>query len=365
MKTLHITNSLDLGGAEKILFNVVNYQSKKDTVVISLTSKGFYGDALIKKGYKVHYLNMKKNLFIFPKIIKLFFLIKKINPLVIHTWLYHSNLIGGILAKFAGIKKIFWSIHHDFEFSNFNMMIEMKLLTFLSHIVPNKIIFSSYSSKLNHLKNGYKKYDSLVIQNGIDRNKFRKNKSLREKYRAQLKIKDECFLLGNISRYHPIKDHETLFKSLVKLKKSKLNFKCLLIGNGLSKSNIALFKKVKKYKLQKNVILYGQSLEVHKIINALDLNILCSRSECSPLTLIESMSCGVPSISTDVGDAKRIIGKTGWIVNPEDYEALANCILNVSKKKLLLKEKSQKAINEVKKSFSLNKMNMKYKNIYP
>ena len=365
MKTLHITNSLNLGGAEKILFSVVNSQANKDTVIISLTSKGFYGDALIKKGYRVHYLNMKKNLFIFSKIFKLFFLIKRINPSVVHTWLYHSNLIGGLLAKFAGIKKIFWSIHHDFEFSNFNMMIEMKLLIFLSHIIPDKIIFSSYSSKLNHLKNGYKKYNSLVIQNGIDRNKFKKNKSLRDKYRAKLKIKDECFLLGNISRYHPIKDHETLFKCLLKLKKSQLYFKCLLIGDGLIKNNIDLFKKIKKYKLQKNVILYGQSLAVHKIINALDLNILCSRSECSPLTLIETMSCGVPSISTDVGDAKRIIGKTGWIVNPQDYEALANCILNAYKNKLLLKEKSQKAINQAKKSFSLNKMNLEYKNIYP
>ena len=116
--------------------------------------------------------------------------------------------------------------------------------------------------------------------------------------------------------------------------------------------------------LKKHIILYGQSLYVHKIINALDLNILCSKSECSPLTLIESMSCGIPSISTDVGDAKRILGETGWIVNPEDYEALANCILDVSKKKILLKEKSQKAINQVKDSFSLNAMNLKYEQIY-
>ena len=63
MKTLHITNSLDLGGAEKILFNVVSCQSNNETIVISLTSKGFYGDALIKKGYRVHYLNMKNFLY--------------------------------------------------------------------------------------------------------------------------------------------------------------------------------------------------------------------------------------------------------------------------------------------------------------
>ena len=43
------------------------------------------------------------------------------------------------------------------------------------------------------------------------------------------------------------------------------------------------------------------------------------------LTLLESMASMVPSISTDVGDARRIIGPTGWIVEPSNPYAIAEC----------------------------------------
>ena len=57
MKILYITNSIDIGGAENIIFNIVKSKSNKEVIVISLTKKGFYGDELIKKGYVVHALN--------------------------------------------------------------------------------------------------------------------------------------------------------------------------------------------------------------------------------------------------------------------------------------------------------------------
>ena len=52
-RILYVTNSLNLGGAERILFDIVKKCNKKDLIIISLTLKGFYGTELIKKGYKV------------------------------------------------------------------------------------------------------------------------------------------------------------------------------------------------------------------------------------------------------------------------------------------------------------------------
>jgi glycosyltransferase involved in cell wall biosynthesis len=363
-KIVHIINSTNIGGAENIFFNVVKEFNKKDIVIISLTCQGYYGKKLKNKGFTVYSINMKKNIFILFQIFKLFYLINIHRPEVVHTWLYHSNLIGGIIAKLSKVKKIYWSIHHDYEYSNILMMIEMKLLSILSHLIPNKIIFCSYSSKKNHIKNGYNQYGSLVIDNGICLSKFKNDSIFRKKIRSKLKIRNGCFLLGNISRYHPLKDHDTLLKSLTFLKLKGKSFKCILIGNGLTTKNIELVKKIKKYNLEKEVILYGSSNKIYQLINAFDLNILSSKSESFPVTLLESMASGVPCISTNVGDAKNIIGNSGWIVNPEDSYELGNCISKIIDKRDLLKEKSKLSKERVEEFFSLERMNYRYKKLY-
>ncbi len=363
-KIVYIINSTDVGGAENIFFNVVKELSKKDIVIISLTCQGYYGKELKDKGFTFYSINMKKNIFILFQIFKLFFLINIHRPEIVHTWLYHSNLIGGIIAKLSRVKKIYWSIHHDYEYSNMLMMIEMKLLSVLSHLIPNKIIYCSYSSKENHIKNGYSQFESSIIENGICLSKFKSDSILRTKIRAKLKIKNDCFLLGNISRYHPLKDHDTLLKSLTYLKLKSKSFRCILIGNGLTEKNIDLVKKIEKYNLAKEIILYGSSNKIHQLINAFDLYILSSKSESFPVTLLESMASGVPCISTNVGDAKNIIGNSGWIVNPKDHYELGNCIAKIIDKRDLLQEKSKLSKERVKEFFSLERMNYRYKKLY-
>ena len=102
--------------------------------------------------------------------------------------------------------------------------------------------------------------------------------------------------MGNIARYNPLKDHETLLKALKILKNKDINFKCLLIGQGLSNKNREFKIRIKKYGLEDKVILYGKTYEINKILNAFDINILTSKKECSPISLIESMSTGIPCI---------------------------------------------------------------------
>jgi len=364
MKILFIAPDIGSGGAEKVLFNILKTRNNKDVFLISLTNIGFYGKKLKDKGYKICSLNLKKDFFSIFKIFKLYLLILRFNPDVVHTWLYHANLFGGICAKFAGIKKIYWSIHHDYETPNFWVMFEMKLLILLSHLIPNKIIFCSNTSKTNHIKQGYKVSVSQIIKNGVSTKIFKPNLKLRKKIRQNLKISNDCLLLGNISRYHPIKDHENLLQALSLLKKKEINFKCLLIGDGLNNKNKMLVSKIRFFKLTDNIILFGKSYEINTIINALDLNILSSKKESFPMVILEAMSAGIPCISTNVGDVKTIIGNTGWVVKVSDPYSLAHTIRNISKDRGKLKDYAFLAREKILKKYSIGKMIKSYKKLY-
>ncbi len=363
-KLIFIAPDINSGGAENILFNVAKTFNKKDIVLISLTDIGFYGSKLKNDGYQLYPLYMKKNIFVIFKFIYLIILIFKYKPKIVHTWLYRANLIGGIAAKIVGVNKIYWTIHHDFEYSNLIRMLEMKILILFSYVIPDKIIFGSNISKKNHILNGYIKYKSIIINNGVSTKIFKPNLKLRRELRKVLGIEEDCLLLGNIARYHPLKDHETLFKALKILKNKGLNFKCILIGSGFS-NNIKKFKeRINFYELSQNLIIYGQTFKINEIINAFDLNILTSKKECSPISLLESMSTGVPCISTNVGDASQLIMNTGWTVKISDFKSLAELIKKINLDKNIIKIKSQEARKRVEVFYRLEIMIEKYKALY-
>ena len=76
------------------------------------------------------------------------------------------------------------------------------------------------------------------------------------------------------------------------------------------------------------------------------------------------MVSGIPSISTNVGDAKNIIGDSGWIIKVGDFAALANCIEKIYNNKNLLRNKSKLATQRGKLYFSADLMISKYEKLY-
>ena len=138
----------------------------------------------------------------------------------------------------------------------------------------------------------------------------------------------------------------------------------MLIGDGLNNKNKMLVSKIRFFKLTDNIILFGKSYEINTIINALDLNILSSKKESFPMVILEAMSAGIPCISTNVGDAKTIIGNTGWVVKVSDPYSLAYTIRNISKDREKLKDYSFLAREKILKKYSIGKMIKSYKKLY-
>ena len=87
-----------------------------------------------------------------------------------------------------------------------------------------------------------------------------------------------------------------------------------------------MFNEIKRLKLEKNIKLLGNRNDISQIMNAIDVNILCSKSEGFPNVIVESMACGTPCIVTNVGDSAYIVGKTGWVVPSQNSKKLATAI---------------------------------------
>jgi len=137
MKIVHIINSLKKGGAEGNLYRLCKIQKKKyknkiDIIIITLIDSGYYEYELKKKGIKILSLriNEKNKIFDFiKKITKLRKYIKKINPDIIQSWMYHSNFLTMFIPK-KYHNKIFWNIRH----SELNLKISKKMTILLSII---------------------------------------------------------------------------------------------------------------------------------------------------------------------------------------------------------------------------------------
>ena len=85
-------------------------------------------------------------------------------------------------------------------------------------------------------------------------------------------------------------------------------------------------KEIAKHKLNNYVKLLGPTKNISKVMNWLDVHIQSSRSEGFPNVIAEAMAFKTPCVVTNVGDSSTIVGKTGWVVPPNNPIKLSSAI---------------------------------------
>ena len=171
MKILHIITGLNKGGAETLLCNLCQFDKEHEHEIISLSYVKDSQSLSSMHNFSIHSLNFPVGKIRIFGLFKLYKLIKKIKPDAIQTWLIHADLIGGIAARFSGIKNIFWGVHHTILLPGkvkFSTIFVLKCNAFLSNFVPKKIIYCAEKSRQIQESIGFNKSKGLVIQNGYD-----------------------------------------------------------------------------------------------------------------------------------------------------------------------------------------------------
>ncbi len=355
-KVLHIISGLGIGGAERQLIELL--KQNPTHAVCSLTSDGFFSNEIKNKNIRLWELGLG-SIYQYPAtLLKVKKIIGNYEPDVIHAWMYHSCLTVGIVALFLKNKiPILWGIRCS-NMNTKNYSFQLKTTIRACKLLSKRsqhIVYNSDSGMTFHNNIGYDNNSKSVIFNGIDTKRFSPNKKTRKSLRNKYNFKDRDIVLINVARVDPMKDHETLLNAFKKVYNKDSRIKLILVG-----------KDTDKLDLPKGVISIGIYYDIEKIYNIGDAIVSSSKfGEGFSNVLGEAMSSCLFPISTNVGDAKNIIGNTGIIISPNNISQLEESILiliGFSKKDLSFKQiAARKRISE---NFNLDRMTKAYSNLY-
>lgn len=328
MKVVHIITGLNQGGAESALFRLITFNKSKsiENIVISMTSEGVYASQLRDAGIIVHVLGMPRRMVTLKGIMLLWKILKQEKPDAVQTWMYHSDLIGGIVAKIAGVKKILWGVVNfnlSKDITPLSTRLTAKLCAWVSGFVPDIIVSCSERAIIVHRKLGYSEKFKLIPL-GFDIKEFLEDPAARINMRQKWNLAPNDIVIGCVARWDPQKDHKNLVQAFSLISKNHPDVKCVLVGPSMDKKNEELEILISAiYGNGNNIITAGVVAHISEAMNAFDIHILPSLGEAFPNVVAEAMACGIPCVVTDVGDASIIVADTGWVVPPADSTALA------------------------------------------
>lgn len=368
---LYVITTLDRGGAETMLTRLLERldRDRFEPAVVCLGSRGPLADEIEKLDIPVTCLGLNPRLPRPDALWNFFREVRVRDPDIIHTWMYHADLVGGILGRLATDTSVIWSLRQsnfDSGKTSYSTLIVVQICVWLSAFVPEKIISCSQTGKQVHVDWGYPEDIIEVIPNGFDTEEFQPDESQRVALRERLGLDEDQFLIGLVARFHPQKDHETFIRAAGLLHRDFPEAHFLLCGQGTTDENSTLTSWIRDEGIEDCVHLLGEREDVLPVYSALDLATSSSAyGEGFPNVLGEAMACEVPCVTTDVGDARELVDDTGLVVEPENPKQLAEAWEEfVTMNDARLRKGGRRARNRIQDHFEIGRIAQQFERCY-
>jgi len=352
IKILFVAPSLDAGGAEKFLLDLIANLNKQEFAIklVLFSHAGFFVDKIaphvevkiIKKRFKIDLLNF----------CRLYYFIKKNKPDIIHTQL-GGDVYGRLIAKMIGVRTV---VSTEVGI-NENESFPMRLIKIFAARFATRIVGVSEAVCRDVVKRYLVAAERVsVIYNGLDVARF---SSVAKKNKISEKI-----IFGGLGRLAPEKNWPTLLRAIAIMKNK--NIECLIGGSGEMESELKTL--VLDLGLKKQVIFLGLVSDVPAFMSRLDFFVLPSQREAFGIVLIEAGALGLPVIAAAVGGIVEVIkdNETGFLFNPRSTADLAEkldyVVDNIASAEI--KNLGLNLQNFVRDNFDIKSIAVKYENLY-
>ena len=332
MKLVLLHRFKTFGGAERQLIELARGLHKRghDVSLITFYPPGDFTRDLSEAGVPVISLDKKHRWDIAGFMWRLIRTMRREHPDVVHGYLGFANALL-VMTKPLHRAKVVWGVRaSDIDntqygrLARFDSWIEATLSRF-----PDLIISNSHSGKRLAVSRGFPESKMTVIPNGIDIDRFQRNEQDRDCLRAEWNVASNHVIIGRVGRIAPQKDFPTFLRAAALVVDAIPGARFALVGNDRYGTLGEIEQVANELGIADRMIWGGERSDMAAVYSALDLCVSSSAyGEGVPNVLAESMACGTPCVTTDVGDSAITIGSLGPVVPPKDPEALAVAIIS-------------------------------------
>jgi glycosyltransferase involved in cell wall biosynthesis/protein-tyrosine-phosphatase len=252
---------------------------------------------------------------------------------VVHTHGYKESVLGTLAARLAGVPHVIRTVHGLTEplrgLARARMWVYQTVDRAVMGAFGDLVIAVSGRMVESLVDSGYRRAAIMRIYNGVDLRKVRPTRSSDE-VRRELGIGRDALLIGTAGRLTAIKGHHYLLRAARFILDRQPNARFLIVGGGPLKDDLAAT--AARLELEDVCLFTGTREDVHDLIAAMDIFVLPSLDEGTPMSILEAMALQRPIVATAVGGLPEIIshGTTGLLVPARADRALAQACLELA-----------------------------------
>lgn len=320
MDVVFVVTTLNVGGAETQVVSIAKHLHSKGLTVgiVTLIKSSDFDAELISANIPVKSLNMKRgvpNPFTF---LSLYEVLNKWKPDIIHSHMFHANVMTRLIKLFLRSPKYISTIHSIDEGGTFRET-AYRLTDKLCDLTTN--VCKAGLERYKHLK-AVSDRKARTVANGIDTGFFCQDKHVRSAKRNELEIDDKFVWLA-VGSLLKEKDYANMLQAFSIFSKTNSNSILLIAGRGPLEHDLKSL--ARSLNVENCIRFLGLRRDVSGLMNAADAYVMSSCCEGLAMVLLEACSSGLPVVATDVGGNKEIVidGYNGFIVPPHDPNALS------------------------------------------